>query len=129
MTGQSRNGGGGVTTRKEDMRNRFESDEVFSKYVELEAIDWMIREEGHRLNSLAPKTIIDAEIDRVTGFGVSRDLDSIDRVKELLNQKIKCEIYLEIDPTNAREFMDKLNDLERQLTADIKNLQRKAGVS
>lgn len=101
------------------MKNRFESREVFGKYAELEAIDYMIRQESNRLTSAAPKAIIDVLIDEATGAGVARDLDSIDRVKALLDQKIQCEKFLEIDSANAQQLLIKLNELENNLKADI----------
>lgn len=103
------------------MKNRWESPEIFSQYAELECIDYLMRQEKDRLISSGPKATIDLMIDRATGFGVSRDLQSIDTIKELLERRIELETCLEID-SDAKEFRDKLNELEVGLKADFERI-------
>ena len=106
------------------MKNRFESAEVFSKYAELEAIDYLMRVEKDRLMSSKPNHPLERMIDEATGFGVSQDLESIDTIKDLLAQRIKCERFLEIDSTEAEEFLGKLNSLESELKSDCARISR-----
>lgn len=93
------------------MKNRWESAETFGKYAELEAIDYMIRQEHRRFFTAAKLTPLEAAIDDATGYGKAMLDRSMEYLLELIEQKIACETFLEIDTKPSLEFRNGLANL------------------
>ena len=91
------------------MKNRWESKEVFTKYAEMEAIDWMLKQELIGLSK--PLSVIEQMIDASTGFGQQQTQESITRTKDLLTQKLACQKFLEIDGTDTEAILAKVDEL------------------
>ncbi len=111
------------------MKSRWESAETFAQYAELEAIDWMLRQESAKTASARPAAAIDQMIDEATGYGVARDLESIDTVTGLVQRKVVLELALGMDATTTEEFLAQLDGLESELKADVRKIKARASLS
>lgn len=108
--GKATKGEGGKS--KLEMKSRWESEEAFAKYAELEAIEWLIRKEYETITKARPRTGIEIMVDKATGFDKERNRQLMAPVAELLGQKIACEKFLGLDSSHAEEFLAKLVELD-----------------
>lgn len=101
------------------MKNRFESAEVFEMFAELDVIHLALEGERDAMLTARPAAAIDQMIDEATGFGVARDLESIDRICSLVERQVWLEGQLDIDTSNGIAFLNEMTALERDLKEAI----------
>jgi len=88
------------------MRNILESEEIFEAYAVIDLCYYGLEKLNMELGK--PRSVLETEIDRVTGYTKAKTEESIDTAIELLKQIIEAKKKIEADYSKDAEMLDKI---------------------